>query len=92
MRGGCRPFGSLAALLPLTLAADDEPAATPYRPSVAGGAFMSRPGWLEVEFAGQRSGGNHTDRRDNLPYLLKLALSENWRVLLKKKVATRRFV
>ena len=43
---------------------------------------MSRPGWLEVEFAGQRSGGNHTDRRDNLPYLLKLALSENWRVLL----------
>ena len=63
-------------------AAEDEPAATPYRPSVAGGATMSRPGWLDLEFGAQRLGGKRTDRRDSLPYLLKLAISENWGVLL----------
>lgn len=75
--------GACALLPPSTAwAADDEPAATPYRPSVAGGAYMSRPGWLDLEFGAQRLGGNNTDRRDSLPYLLKLALSENWGVLL----------
>lgn len=63
-------------------AADDEPAATPYRPSVAGGAYLSRPGWLEVEFGAQRLGGKHTERRDSLPVLGKLALDEQWAVLL----------
>ena len=63
-------------------AADNEPVATPYRPSVAGGAFMSRPGWLELELGAQRLGGHDTDRRDSLPYLLKLALSEQWGLLL----------
>lgn len=78
----------LAAAVAATLmcqparAADDEPAATPYRPSVAGGAFMSRPGWLELELGAQRLGGGNTDRRDSLPYLLKLALSEQWGLLL----------
>ena len=70
--------GACALLAPSTAwAADDEPAATPYRPSVAGGAYLSRPGWLDFEFGAQRLGGNNTDRRDSLPYLLKLALSEN---------------
>lgn len=70
-------------LAPLNaLAADEEPAATPYRPSVAGGAYMSLPGWLDLEFGAQRLGGSDSDRRDSLPYLLKLALSENWGVLL----------
>ncbi len=89
----CHPYGvchALAAVFaassllacPTAWAADDEPAATPYRPSVAGGAYMSRPGWLDLELGAQRLGGRHTDRRDSLPYLLKLALSENWGVLL----------
>ena len=64
------------------MAADDEPAATPYRPSVAGGAYMSRPGWLELEFGAQRLGGRSAQRRDSVPYLMKLALSENWGLLL----------
>ena len=67
---------------PPAWAADDEPAATPYRPSVAGGAYMSRPGWLDIELGAQRLGGKNTDRRDSLPVLLKLALSENWGLLL----------
>ena len=75
--------GGLALLLaPAARAADDEPAATPYRPSVAGGATMSRPGWLELEFGAQRLGGRAAQRRDSVPYLMKLALSENWGLLL----------
>jgi hypothetical protein len=75
--------GALLATAPARAAdADDEPTATPYRPSVAGGAYLSRPGWLEVEFGAQRLGGRDTDRRDSLPYLLKLALDERWAVLL----------
>lgn len=63
-------------------AADDEPAATPYRPTVANGAYLSRPGWLELELGAQRQGGHDTDRRASLPYLLKLAASESWGLLL----------
>lgn len=86
LRTAAVPFVAAAAMLGLphaaAWAADDEPAATPYRPSVAGGAFMSRPGWLELEFAAQRVGGRSAERRDSLPYLLKLAFSETWGLLL----------
>ena len=63
-------------------AADDEPTVTPYRPSVAGGAYMSRPGWLELEFGAQRLGGRSSQRRDSVPFLMKLAPNESWGLLL----------
>ena len=72
----------LALVLPAARAAADEPAATPYRPTVAGGAALSRPGWIEVELGAQRLGGSRTERRDSLPVLVKLAFDEQWAVLL----------
>lgn len=63
-------------------AADNEPAATPFRPTVASGANLSAPGWLEVEFGGQWQGGQETPRRDSLPYLLKYSLNERYALLV----------
>src|SRR5437016_3240382 len=40
-----------------TLLAADEPAATPYRPSVSTPAALSEPGWLEGELGWQRTSG-----------------------------------
>ena len=63
-------------------AAGDEPAATPYRPTVAGGVALTEPGWLELEVGAQRLGGKNSDRRGSLPYLLKWAASDDWGLLL----------
>lgn len=76
----CVLAGALAA--PMALAEDAEPAATPFRPTVTSGANLSLPGWLEVEFGGQRLGGHDTDRRSSLPYLLKYSLNDQFAVLV----------
>lgn len=78
LRGAHRPAALLLALLlSAAAAADDaEPSATPFRPTVASGANLSLPGWLEVEFGGQRQGGRDTDARNSVPYLLKYSLNE----------------
>jgi hypothetical protein len=61
-----------------THAADDAPAVTPYRPSVSTPAALSAPGWLEVELGVQRSRADDPQRRDTLPYTLKLAFTPDW--------------
>lgn len=60
------------------IAADDAPAVTPYRPSVSTPAALSAPGWLEVEAGLQRSRADDPQRRDTLPYTLKLAFTPDW--------------
>ena len=59
-------------------AAEDAPTVTPYRPSVSTPATLSAPGWLEVEAGIQRSRAEDPQRRDTLPYTLKLAFTPDW--------------
>lgn len=70
----------LLAFSPAIAAADDEPAAVPYRPSVSTPAALSTPGWLEIE-AGllHEHNGSHA-YRDSVPATLKLAFSPDWGV------------
>lgn len=72
------------ALLTSSLAQADqeEPSATPFRPTVTSGANLSAPGWLELEFGGQRLGGNGADQRNSWPFLLKYALNDRFALLL----------
>ncbi len=59
-------------------AADDSPAAVPYRPSVSTPAALSAPGWLEVEAGAQLQHNSASSRRDSLPVTLKLAFTPDW--------------
>jgi hypothetical protein len=61
--------------------ADDLPPVTPYRPSVASPAQLPAPGQLELELGGL-STKDGSERRNSLPYLFKLAFSDQWGVLL----------
>lgn len=61
--------------------ADDGPPVTPYRPSVSSPAELPAPGQLELELGGLSTKTNQ-ERRDSVPYQLKLAFSENWGLLL----------
>lgn len=72
---------TFAAALSCTLPAwaDDLPPVTPYRPSVASPAQLPAPGQLEFEIGGLSEKDN---RRGSLPYLFKLAFSNEWGVLL----------
>ena len=86
---GIRTFVAAACLcgsaltLPMAAYADqDEPGATPFRPTVTSGANISAPGWLEIEFGGQRLGGNGMDSRNSWPYLLKYSLNDRFAVLV----------
>lgn len=73
--------GSLWALASMPAHADDEIAATPYRPTVANPAELPVPGWLEIEAGGIRdSGGGVT--RYAMPYTAKLAFNADWGVLV----------
>lgn len=67
----------LAATTSLAQAADEEPAATPYRPSVSTPAALSAPGWVEIE-AGLQHDREGSARRDSLPVTLKLAFTPDW--------------
>jgi hypothetical protein len=58
-------------------AADDEPSAMPYRPSVSTPATLSEPGWLEVEGGLQRL-RDEDSRRDSVPVTVKLAFTPDW--------------
>lgn len=59
---------------------DDQPSVTPYRPSVSTPAALSAPGWLEIEAGVARASGSGSERRDSLPYTLKLAFTPDWGV------------
>lgn len=70
-----------AFLAPAALAQSasaDQPSVTPYRPSVSTPAALSAPGWLEIEAGVLRSRGAGTERRDSVPYTLKLAFTPDW--------------
>ena len=58
-------------------AADDEPSAVPYRPSVSTPAALSEPGWLELE-GGVQHLRDEDSRRDSAPVTVKLAFTPDW--------------
>jgi hypothetical protein len=58
--------------------ADDAPSVTPYRPSVSTPAALSAPGYLEFELGGLRERASTVERRDSLPYAVKLAFGSDW--------------
>jgi hypothetical protein len=80
-------YTALCALALITIpvvahAEDEAPSATPFRPTVTSGAAISAPGWLELEFGGQRLGGNGMDARNSWPYLLKYSFNDRYALLL----------
>jgi len=54
----------------------DEPAATPYRPTVSNPAALSAVGYFEVEAGFQRTDNDDPRRRDSIPVLFKYAFTE----------------
>ncbi len=64
--------------------ADDteEPAVTPYRPTVSNPASLPVPGWIEGEFGGQHVAADDGARNNSVPWLLKYAFDENHGVLV----------
>lgn len=77
-------FGVAAALCCTPVFAqtplDDQPSVTPYRPSVSTPAALSAPGWLEIEAGALHARVSSSERRDSLPYTLKLAFTPDWGV------------
>jgi hypothetical protein len=73
---------ALACLCASAVARADETAVTPYRPTVSNPAQLSSVGQLELEAGVLASRSGDGARRASLPYLLKLALSEQWGVLV----------
>jgi len=71
----------LIAACSLPALADEGPPVLPYRPTVSSPAQLPAPGQLELELGGQSIKTNE-QRRDSVPYQLKLAFSENWGILL----------
>lgn len=63
------------------LAQSEQPAVTPYRPSVSSPAQLPFPGQLEFETGFMRSQDDGV-RRQSLPYQWKLALNSDWGILL----------
>ena len=74
------PLLCTLAVLALPCHAEDEPAITPYRPSVSSPAQLPAVGQLEMELGGLSSKSGDS-RRNSLPYTLKLAFSEQWGVV-----------
>jgi hypothetical protein len=70
-----------AGMLGLAAHAEDFADVTPYRPSVSTPAQLPAPGQLELE-AGGLATRTASERRDSLPYQLKLAFNSEWGVLL----------
>ena len=77
------PFlAGLLLLGPIILPAQaDEPAATPYRPTVSNPAQLPVPGWIEIE-AGVQDSREPDGPQQSLPYLLKLAFTDRFGILL----------
>jgi hypothetical protein len=71
-------------------AEDATPTATPYRPTVSNPATLSEPGWLEMELGWQTTKGGSDKWRTSLPFLAKLAFTEDWGILISNELAVRR--
>jgi len=74
----------------ITQAEDSTPTATPYRPTVSNPATLSAPGWLEMELGWQTIHGGGDKWRSSLPFLAKLALTDDWGILVGNELAVRR--
>jgi hypothetical protein len=75
-------IAGLMVMISANAFAEEEPAATPYRPSVSTPATLSEPGWVETELGWQRVSGGDASRHDSIPYTLKLAFSPDWGIRL----------
>ncbi|MDI1299891.1 transporter [Methylotenera sp.] len=71
-------------------AEDSTSTATPYRPTVSNPATLSAPGWLEMELGWQTIKGGGDKWRNSLPFLAKLAFTDDWGVLVGNELAVRR--
>ena len=67
-------FGGALICFP---ASAQEPAVTPYRPTVSNPADLPAPGFLESEFGALSGKGGGFRRRDSIPVLLKYGFTEN---------------
>lgn len=78
------PAGVLLATFfaSMPVQAQEEVKVTPYRPTVTNSAALSAPGWLELETGVAAQRGKDGSHQDSLPYLLKLAFSPDFGVLL----------
>ena len=73
----------LGSLLGPPYAQPIEPSATPYRPTLSNPAQLSAPGYLEMEMGWQSlKEKSADDYRHTVPYLFKLAFSENIGLLI----------
>jgi hypothetical protein len=81
---GCAGLALLCALFgwPSMGKSDEAPAATPFRPGITDPAALPMPGWLDVEAGWQRAGEGEDHRRDTIPYLIKLAFTPDWGLLV----------
>jgi hypothetical protein len=83
LRAAALPVAFVCALaLGSGAARADEPAATPYRPTVSNPAALPVPGFLEVEAGWQRTNGGDDAHRASIPWLLKYAFSDRFGVLV----------
>lgn len=71
--------GALTLAQPLAAA---EVKVTPYRPTVTNSAGLSAPGWVELETGVAMQEETDGSRQNSLPYLLKLAFTPDFGVLL----------
>lgn len=83
-------IGTALLTAPLAHAADEEPAAVPFRPSVSSPAALPVPGWLDMEFGGLRISGGGDKRRDSAPFAAKIAFNDAWGVVLGGELQARR--
>jgi hypothetical protein len=60
----------------------EEPAATPYRPTVSNPADLSAPGLWEIEAGGLYSKGGGLVRRHSLPWLAKYAFNDRFGIMV----------
>lgn len=78
-RGVAAAWAVAVPAIAAAAATDDDPEATPYRPSVSTPAALSAPGWIEIEagVARERQGAS---RSESLPATVKLAFTPDWGV------------
>ena len=75
-------LAATCAVLAPSARAEDDPAVTPYRPTVSSPAALSAPGWVELEGGGLQQRGPGDARRTSVPLTLKLAFTPDVGVVL----------
>ncbi len=73
---------AISLFMVVAVAQAEQPAATPYRPTVSNPAVLPVPGMAEIELGGQYSSGGTEKRSGGLPFLAKYAFNSSWGVLV----------